>query len=112
MKESKRQNMIEHMNYLFNNEEEKLKEKKRREEQLKREEQARKRKIIVKNVFDLTEKYEDYDISVDAYRKMVTLKKPLEVKYLSLFRHECNYLGFKCEIINRSIDDMYTHYYI
>ena len=73
MEESKREALHNRMNYLFNDEEEKLKEKKRRELQLKREEEARKRKIIVKTVFDLTEKYEDYDIKVDAYNKMVTL---------------------------------------
>lgn len=110
MEESKRQALHDRMNYLFNDEEEKLKEKKRRELQLKHEEEARKRKIIVKTVFDLTEKYEDYDIKVDAYNKMVTLKQPLEVKYLAQFRYECNYLGFKCEIHNRSINDLYSTY--
>ena len=85
----------------------KRKEKKRRELQLKREEEARKRKIVVKTIFDLTEKYEDYDVKVDYYEKIITLRKPLEVKYLSQFRHDCNYLGFKCEIGNRSIEDMY-----
>ena len=85
----------------------KRKDKKRRELQLKREEEARKRKIVVKTVFDLTEKYEDYDIQVDACSKIITLRKPLEVKYLAQFRYECNYLGFKCEIGNRSIEDMY-----
>lgn len=112
MEESKRQALHNRMSYLFNDEEEKLKEKKRRELQLKREEEARKRKIIVKTVFDLTEKYEDYDIKVDAYNKMVTLKQPLEVKYLAQFRHECNYLGFKCEIHNGSINDLYSTYCI
>ena len=107
MGEAKREALRNRMFYLLNDEEEELKEKKRRELQLKREEEARKRKIIVKTVFDLTEKYEDYDIKVDAYNKIVTLKKPLEVKYLAQFRYECNYLGFKCEIGNRSIEDMY-----
>lgn len=107
MGETKRKALRNRMFYLLNNEEEELKEKKRRELQLKREEEARKRKIIVKTVFDLTEKYEDYDIKVDAYNKIVTLRKPLEVKYLAQFRYDCNYLGFKCEIGNRSIEDMY-----
>ena len=107
MGEAKREALRNRMFYLLNDEEEELKEKKRRELQLKREEEARKRKIIVKTVFDLTEKYEDYDIKVDAYNKIVTLKQPLEVKYLAQFRYECNYLGFKCEIGNRSIEDMY-----
>lgn len=107
MNESKREALHNRMKYLFNDEEEKIKEKKRRELQLKREEEARKRKIIVKTVFDLTEKYEDYDIQVDAYIKMVTLRKPLEVKYLAQFRYDCNYLGFKCKIGRQSIEDMY-----
>lgn len=107
MGETKREALHNRMFYLLNDEEEQLKEKKRRELQLKREEEARKRKIIVKTVFDLTEKYEDYDIKVDAYNKIVTLRKPLEVKYLAQFRYDCNYLGFKCEIGNRSIEDMY-----
>ena len=80
----------------------KRKEKKRRELQLKREEEARKRKIVVKTIFDLTEKYEDYDVKVDSCEKIIILRKPLEVKYLAQFRYECNYLGFKCEIGNRS----------
>ena len=108
MNESKRQALHDRMNYLFNDEDEKIKEKKRRELQLKHEEEVRKRKIIVKTVFDLTEKYEDYDIQVDSYRKMVILRKPLEVKYLARFRHECNHLGFKCEIHDRNIDYLYS----
>ena len=107
MGEAKREALHNRMFYLLNDEEEQLKEKKRRELQLKREEGDRKRKIVVKTIFDLTEKYEDYDIQVDACNKIVTLRKPLEVKYLAQFRYECNYLGFKCEIGNRSIEDMY-----
>ena len=107
MDESKREALHNRMFYLLNNYEEELKEKKRRELQLKREEEARKRKIVVKTIFDLTEKYEDYDVNVDSYEKIITLRKPLEVKYLAQFRYECNYLGFKCEIGNRSIEDMY-----
>ena len=107
MDESKREALHNRMFYLLNNYEEELKEKKRRELQLKREEEARKRKIVVKTIFDLTEKYEDYDVNVDSYEKIITLRKPLEVKYLAQFRYECNYLGFKCEIGSRSIEDMY-----
>lgn len=70
-------------------------------------EESRKRKIIVLTVYDLTKKYKDYDIQVDACRKMVTLTKPLEVKYLPQFRYECNYLGFNCEIGKRSIEDIF-----
>lgn len=92
MGEAKREALHNRIFYLLNDEEEQLKEKKRRELQLKREEEARKRKIIVKTVFDLTEKYEDYDIKVDACNKIVTLRKPLEVKYLAQFRYDCNYL--------------------
>lgn len=107
MGEAKREALRNRMFCLLNDEEEKLKEKKRRELQLKHGEEARKRKIVVKTIFDLTEKYEDYDVKVDAYEKIITLRKPLEVKYLAQFRYECNYLGFKCEIGNRSIEDMY-----
>ena len=107
MGEAKREALHNRMFYLLNDEEEELKEKKRRELQLKRGEEARRRKIVVKTIFDLTEKYEDYDVKVDAFEKIITLKKPLEVKYLAQFRYECNYLGFKCEISNRSIEDMY-----
>lgn len=106
MEKVKRDKMINKMNYLLNDEEEKLKEKKRREEQLKREEEIRKRRIVVKNIFDLTEKYEDYNISVNAYHKIVTLKKPLEVKYLAQFRYECKSLGFKCEIDSGNLEDL------
>ena len=48
-----------------------------------------------------------YRFLIDACNKIVTLRKPLEVKYLAQFRYDCNYLGFKCEIGNRSIEDMY-----
>ena len=107
MGEAKREALHNRMFYLLNNYEEELKEKKRRELELKREEEARKRKIVVKTIFDLTEKYEDYDVKVDSCEKIITLRKPLEVKYLAQFRYECNYLGFKCEIGNGYIEDMY-----
>lgn len=107
MEESKREALLNRIFYLLNDEEEELKDKKRRELQLKREKEAKKRKIVVKTIFDLTEKYEDYDIKVNICKKIITLRKPLEVKYLAQFRYDCNYLGFKCEIGNRSIEDMY-----
>lgn len=107
MEESKREALRNRIFYLLNNEEEKLKEKKCKELQLKREKEDRKRKIVVKTIFDLTEKYECYDIKVNICKKIITLRKPLEVKYLAQFRHDCNYLGFKFEIGNRSIEDMY-----
>lgn len=107
MEESKREALLNRIFNLLNDEEEELKDKKRRELQLKREKEARKRKIVVKTIFDLTEKYEDYDIKVNICKKIITLRKPLEVKYLAQFRYDCNYLGFKCEIGNRSIEDMY-----
>ena len=107
MEEAKREALRNRMFYLLNDEEEKLKEKKRRELQLKREKEARKIKIVVKTIFDLTEKYECYDIKVNICKKIITLRKPLEVKYLAQFRYECNYLGFKFEIGNRSIENMY-----
>ena len=107
MVEAKREVLRNRMFYLLNNEEEELKKKKLRELQLKCEKEARKRKIVVKTIFDLTEKYEDYDVKVDSCEKIITLKKPLEVKYLAQFRYDCDYLGFKCEIGNRSIEDIY-----
>ena len=107
MEESKREALRNRLFYLLNNEEEKLKEKKRRELQLKREEEARKINIVVESIFDLTEKYKHYDIKVNICKKIITLRKPLEVKYLAQFRYECNYLGFKFEIGNPSIEDMY-----
>ena len=107
MGETKREALRNRMFYLLNDEEEELKEKKRRELQLKREKEARKIKIVVKTIFDLTEKYECYDIKVNICKKIITLRKPLEVKYLAQFRYECNYLGFKFEIGNRSIENMY-----
>ena len=107
MGEAKREALRNRMFYLLNNEEEELKKKKLRELQLKCEKEARKRKIVVKTIFDLTEKYEDYDVKVDSCEKIITLRKPLEVKYLAQFRYECNYLGFKFEIGNPSIEDMY-----
>ena len=107
MDESKKESLHNRLFYLLNNEEEKLKEKKYRELQLKREKEARKIKIVVKSILDLTEKYECYDIKVNICKKIITLRKPLEVKYLAQFRHDCNYLGFKFEIGNRSIEDMY-----
>ena len=112
MEESKIQDLHDMMNYLFDDEEKKLKEKKNRELQLKREEESRKRNIIVKSVSDLKEKYEDYDIQVDSYTKIITLNKPLEVKYIDQFRYECNRLGFKFEIHNISIEDLYSNYRI
>lgn len=107
MEESKIEALRNRIFYLLNNEEEELKEKKRRELQLKREKEAKKINIVVKTIFDLTEKYEYYDIKVNICKKIITLRKPLEVKYLAQFRHDCNYLGFKFEIGNRSIEDMY-----
>ena len=107
MAETNRAALRHRIFYLLHDEEAELKEKKRRELQLKGEEEVRKRKIVVKTIFDLTEKYENYDVKVDSCEKIITLRKPLEVKYLAQFRYECNYLGFKCEIGNRSIEDMY-----
>lgn len=73
-------------------------EKRRRELQLKYEREKAKQKIIVKTVFDLTEKYEDYDIQVDGFRKIAKLRKAMEVKYLPRFRYDCEILGLTCEI--------------
>ena len=84
MGEAKREALHNRMFYLLNDEEEELKEKKRRELQLKHEEEARKRKIVVKTIFDLTEKYEDYDVKVDSYEKIITLRRELLNVIISL----------------------------
>ena len=83
MDESKRESLYNRMFYLLNDEEERLKEKKRRELQLKREEEARKRTIVVKTVFDLTEKYECYDIKVNICKKNNNIEKTIRSKISS-----------------------------
>lgn len=57
-----------------------------------------KRKIVVKTVFDLREKYDDYDIDIDGFYKTAILRKPIEVKYYTVFRAECERLGYKCGV--------------
>lgn len=91
-------------------EEERLEKKRQREEQLKREESARRRRIIVQNISDLQEKYEEYDIKIDSFSKTVTLYKPLEVKYMNAYRHDCKVLGFNCRIEEHTVD-MYRKYW-
>ena len=103
-------NEIDYLFYYYNDdedEEKKLEEKKLRELQLKKEDEAKKRSIIVRTILDLLEKYEDYNVKVDTDRNTIILRKPLEVKYLAQLRYECNYLGFKFEIGDGSIEDMY-----
>ena len=59
---------------------------------------AEKRRIKVKTMDDLLNKYEDYDISINTELNIVTLNKPIETKYMLQFRAECNSLGYTCEI--------------
>ena len=54
--------------------------------------------MVVKTVFDLREKYDDYDINIDGFYKTAILRKPIEVKYYIVFRAECERLGYKCGV--------------
>jgi len=81
--------------------------KRKKDKILKQRLITEKRNKVVKNVFDLKDKYEYYDINIDSLSRMVTLRKPLEVEYLRQFRNECYSLGFRCEIISKSMDNIY-----
>lgn len=104
----KRQELIDRMRAIRNEEEER-KERNKKEKILRKELEMSKRKIVVKNIFDLTDKYEFYDISVNVNKNIATLRKPLEVKYLSQFRYDCAKLGLTCEIISKSINNIYYY---
>lgn len=94
MSEEKRHRIFEEIRVYEENAEEAYIRKLRKE----KERIAAKRKIIVKTVFDLREKYEDYDINIDGFYKTAILRKPIEVKYYMIFRAECERLGYKCGV--------------
>ena len=94
MSEEKRHRIFEGLRAYEENAEEAYKRKLEKE----KERIAAKRKIVVKTVFDLREKYDDYDIDIDGFYKTAILRKPIEVKYYMVFRAECERLGYKCGV--------------
>lgn len=94
MSEEKRRRIFEGLRAYEENAEEAYKRKLEKE----KERIAAKRKIVVKTVFDLREKYDDYDINIDGFYKTAILRKPIEVKYYTVFRAECERLGYKCGV--------------
>lgn len=94
MSEEKRHKIFEGLRAYEENAEEAYKRKLEKE----KERIAAKRKIIVNTVFDLREKYDDYDIDIDGFYKTAILRKPIEVKYYTVFRAECERLGYKCGV--------------
>ena len=94
MSEEKRRRIFEGLRAYEENAEDAYKRKLEKE----KERIAAKRKIVVKTVFDLREKYEDYDINIDGFYKTAILRKPIEVKYYTVFRAECERLGYKCGV--------------
>ena len=94
MSEEKRRMIFEGLRVCEENAEEAYKRKLEKE----KERIAAKRKIVVKTVFDLREKYDDYDIDIDGFYKTAILRKPIEVKYYMVFRAECERLGYKCGV--------------
>ena len=94
MSEEKRHKIFEELRVYEENAEEAYKRKLEKE----KERITAKRKIVVKTVFDLREKYEDYDINIDGFYKTAILRKPIEVKYYMIFRAECERLGYKCGV--------------
>lgn len=94
MSEEKRHRIFEEIRVYEENAEEAYIRKLRKE----KERIAAKRKIVVKTVFDLREKYDDYDINIDGFYKTAILRKPIEVKYYTVFRAECERLGYKCGV--------------
>ena len=94
MSEEKRRRIFEGLRVCEENAEEAYKRKLEKE----KERIAAKRKIIVNTVFDLREKYEDYDININKFHKTAILRKPIEVNYYLVFREECEGLGYTCGV--------------
>ena len=94
MSEEKRHRIFEGLRVYEKNAEEEHKRKLEKE----KERITAKRKIVVKTVFDLREKYDDYDININGFYKSAILRKPIEVKYYIVFRAECERLGYKCGV--------------
>ena len=68
------------------------------------------RKIAVYNMYDFMKKYEYYNININMISKKVTVREPLEVSYLPIFRHDCAILGLKWEIKVKRPDTSYLRY--
>lgn len=94
MSEEKRRRIFEGLRDCEKNAEEAYK----RKIEIEKERIAAKRKIVVNTVFDLREKYEDYNININGFYKTAILKKPIDVKYYIVFRAECERLGYKCGV--------------
>lgn len=94
MSEEKRRRIFEGLRDCEKNAEEEYKRKIEKE----KERISAKRKIVVNTVFDLREKYEDYNININGFYKTAILKKPIDVKYYIVFRAECEKLGYKCGV--------------
>ena len=94
MSEEKRRRIFEGLRDYEKNAEEEYKRKIEKE----KERIASKRKIVINTVFDLREKYEDYNIDINGFYKTAILKKPIDVKYYIVFRAECERLGYKCGV--------------
>ena len=94
MSEEKRRRIFDMLKAYEGTEEDIYKKKLEKE----RERIAAKRKIVVKTVFDLREKYDDYNININGFYKTAILKKPIDVKYYIVFRAECERLGYKCGV--------------
>lgn len=94
MSEEKRHRIFEGLRVYEENAEEEYKRKLEKEKEMI----AAKRKIVVNTVFDLREKYEDYNININGFYKTAILKKPIDVKYYIVFRAECERLGYKCGV--------------
>ena len=102
----KRQEQIDKMRAIRQEEQER-RNKRKKDALLRKELENSKRKIIVNDVWNLTDKYEFYDISVDTNKKIAILRQPLEVKYMAQFRNDCAKLGLTCEIISKSMNNIY-----
>ena len=94
MSEEKRRRIFEGLRDCEKNAEEEFKIRIEKE----KERIAAKRKIVVNTVFDLREKYEDYNININGFYKTAILKKPIDVKCYIVFRAECERLGYKCGV--------------
>lgn len=94
MSEEKRRKIFEGLKICEENDEELYKRKLEKE----KERIAAKRKIIVKTIYDLKEKYEYYDININVFYKTAILRKPIEVNYYLVFREECEGLGYTCGV--------------
>ena len=94
MSEEKRRRIFDMLKAYEETEEDIYKKKLEKE----RERIAAERKIVVNTVFDLREKYEDYDININKFHKTAILRKPIEVNYYLVFREECEGLGYTCGV--------------